>query len=145
MFIGQHPSSLNKNNRVNIPASYAMLLDEGAVITQGFDRNIQVYTKAAFSEIAIIVRRLNLADPLARALQRMLLGNASLLKINAAGAINLPTGLKEYAGLEAKIVLVGQGDFFEIWSQAMWDPQEISIKDAETNSRRFAHMNLSRF
>lgn len=120
------------------------LMADGAILTQGFDRNILVFTKPAFQEIALMVRRLNLADPLARSLHRMLLGNASPIEIDSNGSINLPEALKEFAGLDKQIVLIGQGDYFEIWSQAQWDPQETTLRDAEANSQRFAGMDLGR-
>jgi MraZ protein len=144
LFLGQHHFSFDKNNRVMIPAGFAELLAEGAIVTQGFDRNILVFSKAAFQELAQIIRRLNIADPLARSLHRMLLGNASSLEIDAAGSISLPAKLKEFAGLGQQLVLVGQGDYFEIWSQTSWEPQEAELNDADSNSQRFVSMNLAR-
>ena len=36
------------------------------------------------------------------------------------GRTLLPQSLRDYAQLEKKIVLVGQGDKLELWSEALW-------------------------
>jgi MraZ protein len=144
LFLGKHHFSIDENNCLEIPAGFAKLLAEGAILTQGFDRNLLVFTSSSFGEIAQIVGRLNLADPLARALHRMLLGNAVPMQINAAGSVSLPAALKEFAGLDQNVVLIGQGDYFEIWAQSIWSQQEISLNDAEANGQRFVSLDLSR-
>jgi MraZ protein len=144
LFLGKHHLSIDENNCMEIPAGFAELLAEGAILTQGFDRNLLVFTPSSFEEIALIVRRLNLADPLARALHRMLLGNAVPVQTNPAGSICLPAALKEFAGLDQNIVLIGQGDYFEIWAQPIWSQQEISLNDADANAQRYVSLDLSR-
>jgi len=143
LFIGQYHCSIEENNRVEIPAAFRDLLTGRAVITQGFDRNILVLPVEAFQDLSKLVAALNIADPLARGLQRMLLGNASNSVIDQSGAISLPDSLKEFAQLASDVVLVGQGNFFEVWSQALWHQQELYLQDAEANSQRFTSVNLA--
>ena len=40
--------------------------------------------------------------------------------MDANGRLLLPAPLREYAGLDKKIVLLGQGRKFEIWSESRW-------------------------
>jgi MraZ protein len=96
-----------------------------------------------FQELSKLLVALNIANPLARGLLRMLLGNASYVDIDQSGVINLTDSLKEFARLGPEVVLVGQGKYFEIWSQALWQQQQIDLQDAEANSERFISMDLA--
>lgn len=59
-------------------------------------------------------------NPQARLLQRLLIGHATDLELDGNGRLLLPAMLREYAGLEKKLVLVGQGNKIEIWSEDQW-------------------------
>ncbi|HHO58911.1 MAG TPA: division/cell wall cluster transcriptional repressor MraZ, partial [Thiotrichales bacterium] len=56
----------------------------------------------------------------ARLLQRLYIGHATELEMDAQGRILLPAMLREYAGLGKKTVLIGQGKKFEIWDESVW-------------------------
>ena len=55
-----------------------------------------------------------------RLLQRLLIGHATDLELDANGRILLPGLLRDYAALEKQLVLVGQGNKIEIWSATHW-------------------------
>ncbi len=59
-------------------------------------------------------------NPQARLLQRLLIGHATDLELDANGRLLLPPMLREYADLRKKLVLVGQGNKIEIWSDDQW-------------------------
>lgn len=142
MFLGQFQLQLDEKRQVRIPPHYRELLSGGGFVTQGFDRNLLVLTSRAFHEIYERVTRTNIADPRARLLARMLLGGASPVKIGDSGMLRLPEALREYAALEGEAVLVGQGEYFEIWSSKEWHTQETILLDADANSGRFAEFDL---
>ena len=48
---------------------------------------------------------------------RLVLGSAEELKVDRAGRILIPAGLRELAGLERDAALVGWGDHFELWDR----------------------------
>ena len=56
----------------------------------------------------------------ARLLQRLLIGHATDLEVDGSTRVLIPPMLREYAGLTKKIVLLGQGNKFEIWSDELW-------------------------
>ena len=62
-------------------------------------------------------------NPKARLLQRLLIGHATDLELDSQGRILLPGLLREYADLEKKLILVGQGNKIEIWSASQWQGQ----------------------
>ena len=50
--------------------------------------------------------------------QRLMLGYATDLELDGNGRMLLPQPLREYAQLDKKLVLVGQGNKLELWSEA---------------------------
>jgi len=88
------------------------------------------------------VMAMNLTDPTARLLRRIILGNASQLEVDKSGRILLPQTLRDFATLTKDAVLVGQGDYFEIWEPAAWQQQVNQVQDAEANAQRFATLDL---
>ena len=112
-------------------------------MTQGFDRNLQVLTANAFQEIYRRVISLNIADPLARLLLRLILGSATELGVDKNNHLMIPDSLKDFANLHEDILLIGQGDYFEIWSPDLWSRQEAQLRDAETNSARFSLLTVA--
>ncbi len=62
-------------------------------------------------------------QPQARRLQRLLVGHATDLDVDKAGRILLPAPLREFARLDKKLTILGQGKKLEIWSQEEWEAQ----------------------
>jgi MraZ protein len=59
-----------------------------------------------------------------RGLQRLLVGHADEVDMDGAGRILVPPALRQHARLEHRVVLVGQGNKFELWDEARW--QEVT-------------------
>lgn len=119
------------------------MISGGIYLTQGFDQNLLILTEATFHEIFQRISSLNIADPLVRLLSRMFLGKAIFLKLDSRGAISLPASLMKYANLSDDLVIVGQGDYLEIWSPDQWDLQQVQINDAQANSQRFSTFTIA--
>ena len=62
-----------------------------------------------------------------RQLKRMLIGHADDCAMDGSGRILMPQPLREFAGIDRKAVLVGQGDKYEIWDEAQWVAQRESL------------------
>ncbi len=143
MFIGKYPSTLSTKNRLSIPSQFREQISEGFYITQGFERNLLVLTTGAFEEIYRRIKSLNMADPIARLLLRMILSSADKSVAENDGHIAIPSELVEFARLDKEVLFVGQGDFFEIWSVDLWRMQEAQLKDAESNATRFTTLTVA--
>ena len=143
MFLGQYTGELKQDNRLPLPTGFHELIPDGVYMTQGFDRNMLVITKTAFEQLYRHITSLNLADPLARLLSRMLLGTADYAEVDGDGFLTLPGGLAQYAGLGERVVIVGQGDYFEVWSPDQWNEQKMQLKDFQANAQRFSAFNLA--
>lgn len=52
--------------------------------------------------------------------QRLVIGYAHEFTVDANGRVLLPPTLREFAGLEKKLMLVGLGNKFELWDEDAW-------------------------
>lgn len=143
MFLGHHITKLKRSNRLSIPANWKKLISSGVYLTQGFDQNILILTPSIFQEIYSKISGLNITDPLARLLLRMFLSTASYVESGEVETISLPQELLEYANLESNVVVVGQGEYFEVWSSDLWQEQQSEIQDAHANAHRFSAFTIS--
>jgi MraZ protein len=143
LFLGHHPTKLKKSNRLPIRADWQKLISSGVYLTQGFDQNILILMPKTFQEIYARITALNITDPLARLLLRMFLSTASYVESVENETISLPQNLLEYANLGSNVVVVGQGDYFEVWSSDMWEAQQSEIQDSQANSQLFSAFTIS--
>lgn len=143
MFLGQYVHSFDDKNRLTVPAKFREPLAGGAFVVQGLDRNLWVLTAEAFQVVYQRLMAMNLMDPAARSLRRLILGNAAELELDSAGRILIPQNLRELAGLEEEAILIGQGDYFEVWSPAHWKEEESRQQEVAANPDRYAALNLS--
>ena len=143
MFIGHFQHNLDDKGRLMIPARFRELLEGGAIITQGFDKCLMVMTDAYFKQVYERINAMNLADPLARLLRRLILSNAFPVEVDKIGRIVLPQPLRAFIEIEGEAIVAGQGEYFEVWTPAAWNEQMAQIQDTEANNQRFATLDLS--
>ena len=144
MFLGQFQHNLDDKGRLMIPARYRDLLAAGAFITQGFDRCLMVMTDAYFQDVYARINSMNLADPAARMLRRLILSNAYSVDVDRVGRILVPQNLREFLGINSgELVVAGQGEYFEVWTPEEWQAQMEKLQDVEANEQRFATLDFS--
>jgi MraZ protein len=143
MFLGQYRHSIDEKGRLTIPARFRAELATGAYITQGFERNLLVYTTTSYEHLAAQTNMLSTTNAEARDVRRMIFGRASGVSLDSAGRILIPGFLREFAGLDSEAEVVGAGVYFEIWSPRDWAEVLTSLTDAERNSQRFSDFDLS--
>ncbi|NLF51702.1 MAG: division/cell wall cluster transcriptional repressor MraZ [Leptolinea sp.] len=143
MFLGQYEHTIDDKGRLTIPVRYRELLSDGAFITEGFDGNLMILTSSAFMTISDRVNRMSMTDPSARDLKRMMFGRATQAEIDKAGRMLIPAFLRDRAELKTNVVVVGMGDYFELWAAENWQIQNEPTPSSEANSRRFSAFDLS--
>ena len=143
MFLGQYQHSLDEKGRLTIPAVFRDALGEGAFVSQGFDRNLMVMGAAYFQQVYERINAMSITDPAARLLRRLILSSAYQVEVDKAGRILLPQNLRLFLALNGEAMVVGQGEYFEIWTPAEWGRQMQTLQDAEANAQRFQALDLS--
>ncbi len=79
-----------------------------------------IYPQPAWEQVLEKVQQLPTMRPGVQNFQRLFVGYASELEFDGSGRLLLPSSLREYAGLDKKVVLVGQINKFELWDEARW-------------------------
>jgi len=143
MFLGQYRHTIDAKGRLTVPARFRELLDQGAFVTQGFDRNLMVLTEASFNAISDQVNKKSVTDPTTRDLRRLLYSNADRVVPDGNGRILIPSFLRDHYHLDGEAVLVGVGDYFEIWRPEDWDQRMDILQDTDANAERFIGLDLS--
>lgn len=125
MFRGVSTLNLDSKGRLGIPTKYreALLRSCGGQMVATVDRDhcLLLYPLPEWEEIERKLVKLPSFNPQARRLQRLLIGHATECELDGAGRILLSPPLREFAGLNKGVVLIGQGNKFELWDQAAWD------------------------
>jgi MraZ protein len=109
---------------------------------QGFDQNLMVLPSSTFEAISRRVNQMSMTDPTARLLRRLLFSTADRVDVDRAGRILIPQFLRQAANLDVQVVVVGSGDYFEIWSPDQWDTQVEQLQDVQSNAHRFGALDL---
>lgn len=126
MFRGIARLALDAKGRLAIPSRNRASLANGSgrvVITADPSRCLLVYPVDAWEPIQARLMALSSFDERIRALQRLLVGYADDVEIDAAGRVLVPPPLREFAALGKDVVLAGQGRRLELWDAAAWDAQ----------------------
>lgn len=124
MFRGINPLLLDNKGRLAMPAKYRDRLQEFCagqlVLTIDRDRCLLIYPLPVWEEVERRLIQLSSTNSQARSLKRLLLGHAEDCPLDGQGRILIPGPLREFAQLDKRVALVGQGNKFELWDEATW-------------------------
>jgi MraZ protein len=134
VFRGVSQLALDAKGRLAIPAKHRDALagrpgDGGTaapgavVVTADPSRCLLVYPRAAWEPIQSRLMALSSFNPEIRSLQRLIVGFADDVDFDGNGRILVPPALRQYASLDHHVVLVGQGNKFELWDAARWNDE----------------------
>ena len=121
MFMGEYNHTIDAKGRLIIPAKFREVLGDEFVVTKGMDGCLFVFDNPEWQVFADKLRGLPMIDKEARQFTRFFLAGAAACEVDKQGRILLPQVLREFAGLEKDVVLVGVASRIEIWSKEHWD------------------------
>ncbi len=121
MFMGQYNHSLDAKGRVIVPAKLREELGDTFVVTKGFDGCLFVYSDEGWKAFEDKFNSLPLNNKDVRQLTRFFLAGAVSCEVDKQGRFNIPQYLREFAGLDKDVVLIGAGSRVEIWDKNKWD------------------------
>lgn len=128
MFRGASAVNLDSKGRIAIPTRYRPEILEqnhGRMVCTVDIRQpcLLLYPLTEWEIVEQKLLSLSNFDPIQRSLQRVMLGYATECELDSAGRILLSGPLRQHAKLEKSIMLVGQLNKFEIWSETEWNTQ----------------------
>jgi len=134
MFRGATHLNLDAKGRLAVPAKHRDTLAPAGgelVLTAHPHRCLMLYPKEVWMPIEAKLTSLSSFNPQISAIQRMIVGQADVLTLDAAGRLLVSPVLRKFAGLGKDVMMVGQGSHFELWDMVAWDKQLEVLMNAE--------------
>jgi MraZ protein len=123
VYFGETAINLDAKGRLAIPTRYREPIQDKSggrmVLTySAFDSGaLYLYPEQEWERVRDEVTALSTFNPGHRSLQRKLVGSASAVEPDGNGRIQLPQTLRQVAGLDKRVALLGMGNRFEIWDE----------------------------
>ncbi|MCP3426471.1 division/cell wall cluster transcriptional repressor MraZ [Rothia sp. AR01] len=121
MFLGTHSPRLDDKGRLILPAKFRAELSEGLVLTRGQERCLYVFSQAEFERVHEQMRQAPISSKQARDYIRVFLSGASDEVPDKQGRVTIPQALRDYAGLERDLAVIGAGTRAEVWDAGAWE------------------------
>ena len=121
MFIGTYSPKLDEKGRLILPAKFRDELAEGVVLTRGQDRCVYVFSNSEFEELHNRIRQAPVTSKQARDYLRLLLSGAHAETPDRQNRVTIPQQLRQYAGLDRELAVIGAGTRAEIWDAEAWN------------------------
>ncbi len=136
VFRGANKVTLDAKGRMVMPTRYRERLAERSagrlVVTIDRDQCLLLYPLPDWEEIERKLMRLPTLNLQARRLQRLMVGHATEVELDGHGRLLLPPQLREFGSLTRDVMLIGQGNRFELWDEARWNERrEEWLKEEE--------------
>lgn len=134
MLRGVHALSMDSKGRMAIPSRFrdalASVCDGELVLTiDTEERCLLLYPLQEWETIQQKIESLPSYNKAVRRLQRLLIGHATDIEMDGAGRILVPGPLREHARLGKRVILLGQGNKFEVWDEDYWQQRRDDYLD----------------
>jgi MraZ protein len=148
VFRGVQHINMDAKGRLAVPArqreSLLSQCNGQVVITIDTQASCLVaYPLPEWERIEADIQGLPALNPAVKRFQRLVLGYATELELDGSGRVLLPQSLRDYANLEKKLVLVGQGNKLELWSEEQWLAERDAALAADTGEVPAELMSLT--
>lgn len=144
MFLGSHEHTIDSKGRLTLPAKWRGDLASGVVVTRGLEQCLFIFPQTKFQEIAAEIDRQGILLPEARAWARYISGESEAAEVDGQGRILISQKLRNYAGLNGNVVVVGLLSRIEVWSPAKYQAINQQVEsDAATVSEKMGQLMLS--
>jgi MraZ protein len=129
VFQGAYPYRIDDKGRLKMPAEFVHGLGASFVLTRGQGGCLWTMPESGWQAMVERLQADSIVDQRALALQRYFIGSAATLSLDAQGRLSIPPVLREFAGIQHEVMVVGIGSRIEIWSRERWDAYEARLND----------------
>lgn len=125
--MGTYSHNIDAKGRMNFPTKLRESLGDSFIITRGLDGCLFVYSR---EEWAVMEEKIS-SMPLSKGknVQRFFFSNAAEIEADKQGRILIPAHLREYAGLEKDVMVIGAVNRAEIWDKERWNKLNDSFSE----------------
>ncbi|MDD2377013.1 MAG: division/cell wall cluster transcriptional repressor MraZ [Clostridia bacterium] len=121
MLLGEYNHNVDEKGRVSVPAKFRDDLGASFIVTKGLDNCLFIYSKTEWNTFETKLKDLPLTNPNARNFIRFFFSGATECELDKQGRINIPQNLREYAGLNKDLSIIGVSTRVEIWDREKWN------------------------
>ncbi|MFH1288194.1 MAG: division/cell wall cluster transcriptional repressor MraZ [bacterium] len=121
MYTGEYHYTLDEKGRLSIPSKMRQKKKAVFIVTRGLEKCLFVFNPKEWKIWEKKIAGLPTTKKEARSFLRFLLSGATECEVNEQGRINIPSTLRQYAGLTKDAVIIGVGNRIEIWSKNNWE------------------------
>lgn len=123
--VGEHHHKLDPKGRVSLPADFRKVLPKNLKVTRSpKDECLYVFEPTAFSawvnSFFEAKGGYRASNPKMARLRTVLNSRARDVEVDGSGRIGISAELRNAAGLDKDVVLVGNDDHLEIWDAQRW-------------------------
>ena len=129
MFLGTYTPRLDEKGRFFLPAKFRDELAEGLVIAKGQEHCLAIYTPQGFQQEAAKAMTGPSTLRGIRDFQRMYASGASEETPDKQGRLTVPPMLRQYAGLDKEIAVIGAFNRIEVWDLAAWEAYQAAQEE----------------
>lgn len=125
MFYGEYAHSLDKKDRLIIPAKFRDVIKEHFAekfyLTRGLDGCLFLFTEESWKSQERKFREMPFTRSESRQFNRLYFSGACDAVCDKQGRILIPVYLKRYAEIKQDVVIIGVSDRIEIWAKEKWE------------------------
>ncbi len=129
MFYGEFEYKIDLKGRVPFPPRFRRELKEGVVLTQGIEGCITAYPLSEWKKLAATLTGGSVTRSKSRKLNRAIFATAFKTNIDGQGRVALPISLREYAGIEDDVVIIGANNYLELWNKEQWESEKADSQE----------------
>lgn len=130
--IGTYYHNIDVKGRMNFPTRLRESLGDSFIVTKGLDNCLTVYSKQSWDALMLKVSQLPVSK--GRNVSRFLCSSATEVVADKQGRILIPQMLREYAGIDKDVAVIGAFDRAEIWDRNKWDSQNAEFAQESLES-----------
>ncbi|ADQ46728.1 MraZ protein [Caldicellulosiruptor kronotskyensis 2002] len=120
MLIGEYKHVVDSKGRIILPSKFREELGERFILTKGLDNCLFGYSLKEWAVLEEKLKKLPLTSKEARTFLRFFFAGASECEVDKQGRVLIPQNLREYAGIQKEVFIIGVMTRIEIWSEDNW-------------------------
>lgn len=131
MLIGEYEHSVDVKGRLIMPSKLRDEIGYKFIITKGLDGCLFVFPQSEWELFQEKLRALPVSDKNARNFTRFFFAGAQECEIDKQGRFLVSSNLREFAGLDKDVIIIGMNSRLEIWSKDKWQQCDENISADE--------------
>ena len=126
-FLGRYEYAMDERGRVPVPPRYRELFARGAVLNQGPDPCLRLFTAESFEQQAELYTSEPAIERGGRMTRHAFFANSFSVELDRQGRMLIPGPLREHARLEGSVVVAGAGEWLEIWNPEQFESEMTAV------------------